>query len=183
MKRYPCALLLGVMLSDAFSQEDDFSKMLDGKLLYEEYAGCASCHGFDGKGMVEGVSLDPPPPDLTDCSFNSREPRRDWQAVIVHGGQARGLSMSMPAYGEVLTEAQIEAIIGYLKTFCLDQSWPPGEVNFRRPQITSKAFPENEALFIPTYTSAENNAATTKFVYEKRWGRKGHWEIAVPFAA
>ncbi len=164
------------------SQEDHTSNNSRGKFLYEEYAGCASCHGADGKGEVEGVTLDPPPPDLTDCSFNSREPRRDWTAVITRGGPARGLSMSMPAYGEVLTPAQIDTIIDYLKTFCTDKGWPPGELNFRRPQITSKAFPENEALLIPTYTGGDNSSTVAKMVYEKRFGRRGHWEIAVPFA-
>lgn len=44
---------------------------------YEQYAGCTSCHGNKGHGEIEGVALDPPAPNLTDCDFNSREPRRD----------------------------------------------------------------------------------------------------------
>ncbi len=169
------------VVCDGWPQEIAGDNNLDGKHLYEEYAGCASCHGLDGKGQVEGVTLDPAPPDLSDCSFNSREPRRDWRAVIQHGGQARGLSMSMPAYAEGLTEAQVEAIIDYLKTFCSERGWPQGELNFRRAQITSKAFPENEALLIPTYTRKQDNAAATKLVYERRFGKRAHWEIAVPF--
>lgn len=161
------------------SQEDNAR----GKFLYEEYAGCASCHGNDGKGEVEGVTLDPPPPDLTDCSFNSREPRRDWAAVITHGGPARSLSMSMPSYGEALSTAEIDTIIGYLKTFCVEEDWPQGELNFRRPQLTSKAFPENEALLLPSYTKNKNFATVTKLVYERRFGKKGQWEVAVPFAS
>jgi len=153
-----------------------------GKFLYEDYAGCASCHGLDGRGKVEGVTLDPPPPDLSNCSFNSREPRRDWSAVIARGGSARGLSMSMPAYGDVLTPAQIDTLIEYLKTFCRERDWPQGELNFRRPQVTSKAFPENEAVVLPSYTVADNKTSVTKLVYEKRWRRRGQWEIAVPFA-
>lgn len=169
--------------SFCWPQENGANHNSRGKFLYEEYASCASCHGADGKGEAEGVTIDPPPPDLTDCSFNSREPRRDWAAVIARGGQARGLSMSMPAYGEALTPAQIDTIIDYLKTFCSDKDWPQGELNFRRPQITSKAFPENEAVLIPTYTSDKNSSTVTKMVYEKRMGRKGQWEVAVPFAS
>ncbi len=157
--------------------------VLNGKFLYEDYAGCASCHGNNGKGEVEGIALDPPPPDLTDCSFNSREPRRDWRAVINHGGPARGLSMSMPAYGEALTEEQVEAIIDYLKTFCPEANWPPGELNFRRAHLTTKAFPENEAVLIPQYTHGRNRSARTKFVYERRFGKRGQWEVAVPIVA
>jgi hypothetical protein len=163
-------------------QENGANNNFSGKFLYEEYAGCASCHGADGKGNVEGVTLEPAPPDLSDCSFNSREPRRDWTAVIARGGQARGLSMSMPAYGETLTPTQIDTIIDYLKTFCADNRWPQGELNFRRPQITSKAFPENEALLIPTYARGKNSSTVAKMVYEKRIGRQGQWEIVVPFA-
>jgi hypothetical protein len=173
---------LALPIDLCWSQENGAAKNLHGKFLYEEYAGCASCHGVDGKGEAEGVTLDPAPPDLSDCSFNSREPRRDWAAVIKHGGPARSLSASMPAYGEVLTPGQIDTLIAYLKTFCTDERWPQGELNFRRPQITSKAFPENEALLIPTYTSGDNSSTVAKMVYEKRLGRRGQWEIAVPFA-
>ena len=165
------------------SQVDGSGNNSHGKFLYEEYAGCASCHGIDGKGNVEGLTLDPPPPDLSDCSFSSREPRRDWLAVIAHGGPARGLSTSMPTYGEILTPAQIDTIIDYIKSFCADDRWPQGELNFRRPQITSKAFPENEALLIPTYSRADNSSMVTKLVYERRLGRLGQWEIALPFAS
>ncbi|MDZ7363892.1 MAG: cytochrome c [candidate division KSB1 bacterium] len=155
-------------------------KELNGKLLYEDDAGCASCHGVNGKGENDEVKLDPPPPDFTDCGFNTREPRKDWHAVIKNGGVARGLSRSMPSYSEALTDAQIDVIIDYLKTFCAENGWPPGELNFRRPQITVKAFPENEALLIPTYTHRRNKSAVTKFVYEKRLGRRAQWEVAAP---
>ncbi|MGH7599825.1 MAG: c-type cytochrome [bacterium] len=134
---------------------------LDGKLLYQDDAGCASCHGVNGKG-ADSLALDPSPPDFTDCCFNTREPRKDWHAVIKNGGVARGLSESMPIYGEALTEAQIAAIIDYLKTFCTERDWPAGELNFRRPQITGKAFPENETLLVATYTCAQNQSAITK---------------------
>ncbi|MDZ7266662.1 MAG: cytochrome c [candidate division KSB1 bacterium] len=174
-------LLMAGLCVAGFSQEQNATLHSRGKFLYEEYAGCASCHGFDGRGKVEGVTLNPPPPDLSNCGFNTREPRRDWFAVIARGGSARGLSMSMPAYGDVLTSAEIDTIISYLKTFCREDDWPPGELNFRRPHVTSKAFPENEAVLVPTYTAATTKAATTKMVYEKRWRSRGQWEIAVPF--
>jgi cytochrome c553 len=183
--RRQLTVLIVVILSGnrSWSQENSVANILDGKFLYEDYAGCASCHGVNGKGENDDVKLDPPPPDFTDCSFTTREPRKDWQAVIKHGGVARGLSESMPAYGEALTDEQVNAIIDYLKTFCAEQGWPPGDLNFRRPQITSKAFPENEALLVPAYTRAQSRSAVTKFVYEKRLGRRAQWEVAAPFVA
>lgn len=169
----------------AYAQElDPASELLtNGKFLYEQYAGCASCHGLDGKGEVADVALDPPPPDLTDCSFNSREPRRDWHAVIAHGGQVRGLSMSMPAYDEALSAQQIEAILDFLKTFCTESGWPTGELNFRRAQITGKAFPENEVVLLPSYTRGASEVTATKFVYERRLGKRAQWEVSLPFVA
>ncbi len=171
--------IVAIPLTEVWSQEIE-TVPLDGKFLYEAWAECASCHGVDGKGQVEGLTLDPPPPNFTECSFTSREPRNDWHAVTKHGGPVRGLSSQMPAYGLALTDEQIDAIITYIKTFCSEQGWPPGELNFRRPLVTTKAFPENEALFIPTYTNEQNEVSTFKFVYERRFSRRGHWEISLP---
>lgn len=152
---------------------------LDGKLMYDAW--CARCHGTDGKGPLEGVELDTPVPDFTDCSFTTREPRKDWLAVVMHGGPARGLSMTMPAWGEAITEDQARAIISHVRTFCTEAGWPEGELNFRRPQVTGKAFPENELLLVPALTPGDPAATKTKIVYESRIGSAGQWEIAVPF--
>ena len=134
MRRILASFVCSAWPAFAFAQDGESRNILDGKFLYEEYAGCASCHGLDGKGEVEGVTLDPAPPDLNDCSFSTREPRRDWRAVIAHGGPARGLSMSMPSYAEALSEEQIEAIINHIKTFCPErEEWPQGRV--REPRV------------------------------------------------
>lgn len=179
MKTLLAAFLLFFPLH-AFSQdtEIDFSS---GRSMYNAW--CARCHGEDGRGLVEELELEAPPPDFADCSFNSREPRKDWKAVVAHGGPARGLSWSMPAWGEAISEEQIDLIIDYIKTFCTDTRWPKGELNFRRPQVTAKAFPENEALMIPVYTHSQSRGSTTKFVYEERVGPRGQWEVSVPFTA
>ncbi len=180
-RRSLISLVFALLPLTAVSQEVeiDFS---NGKSMYDAW--CGRCHGLDGKGIVaEELELEAPPPDFSDCSFNSREPRKDWKAVITHGGQARGLSMSMPAWGEALTEKQIDLMIEHIKTFCPDRSWPQGELNFRRAQVTAKAFPENEALLIPTYTHAGARTSTTRFVYEERIGPKGQWEVSLPFSS
>ncbi len=151
----------------------------DGKALYEAW--CSSCHGLDGTGPIGDLELGTQVPDLEDCSFNSREPRKDWRAVILHGGPARRLSMTMPAWSEALTEEQADAIIAHVKTLCSEQCWPQGELNFRRTHGTAKAFPENEALLIPTFTEKNKPLATTRLVYERRVGPLGQWEVSVPF--
>lgn len=176
-----CTLSFFTVVLSAQDIVEITSETKDGKLIYESW--CARCHGMDGTGIVEGLDLDTPVPDLSDCSFNSREPRRDWKAVILHGGPARGLSMTMPSWSEAITEEQADAIIDHIKTFCTDKSWPSGELNFRRPQITGKAFPENEALLIPTYQYKKSGMATAKLVYESRIGPLGQWELSVPFVS
>ncbi len=169
-------LLMGAAFPAAAQEADQVPA--SGKELYEAW--CSRCHGLDGRGPAEDLQLDTPVPDLADCSFNSREPRRDWKAVILYGGSARGLSMTMPAWSEALTKKQADSIIDHIKTFCTEQSWPAGELNFRRAHGTTKAFPENEALLIPTFTMKELTS-TTKLVYEERIGPVGQWEISVPF--
>ncbi len=177
-------LVIGCFLAPTL-QAQEFPEITpetkDGKLIYESW--CSRCHGIDGSGKVEGLELDTPVPDMTDCGFNTREPRRDWKAVILHGGPERGLSMTMPAWSEALTAQQADAVIDHMKTFCPEASWPSGELNFRRAHVTAKAFPENEALVIPTYQHAKNRTATTKFVYESRIGPGGQWEVSVPFSS
>ncbi|MBI4418882.1 MAG: cytochrome c [Ignavibacteriales bacterium] len=174
--------LFAVAVGASFAAAQDESAVspetLDGKLMYDSW--CARCHGMDGRGIVEGLELDTEVPDFTDCSFTTREPRKDWLAVIMDGGPARGLSMTMPAWSESITQEQAEAIIGHIKTFCTEGGWPPGELNFRRAQVTTKAFPENEALLVPTYTRYETR---TKLVYEHRTGPAGQWEVAIPLAS
>ncbi len=177
------SLLLSLIFAARVAAQDEVidPNTRDGKLMYEAW--CDRCHGKDGKGPAEGIVLETPVPDFSDCSFTSREPRKDWQAVIMHGGPARGLSMTMPSWGEALAQEQADAIISHIKTFCTESGWPEGELNFRRPQITGKAFPENEALVIPSFTAADNRSANTKFVYESRIGKAGQWEIALPIAS
>jgi mono/diheme cytochrome c family protein len=175
------ALFLIVFCTLTAAAQDEInitSDSRDGKLMYDAW--CARCHGNDGKGPADGVELDTPVPDFTDCSFTSREPRKDWLAVILHGGPARGLSMTMPSWGEAISEDQAEAIITHIKTFCTEPDWPEGELNFRRAQVTGKAFPENEILIIPSFTSSGSPSSTSTLVYESRVGRTGQWEVAVP---
>ena len=82
----------------------------DGNRLYEE--SCAACHGSDGRGRTSSsLGLDVPVPDFTDCDFANREPDADWGAIIHQGGPVRGFDRMMPAFGEALSQAEIDAIL------------------------------------------------------------------------
>ncbi len=151
-----------------------------GVQLYD--VGCASCHGQDGRGAdPDKVAFDIPLPDFSDCSFASREPDADWIAVAHQGGPVRGFDRTMPAFGEAFSETQLQAIIDHIRTFCGDPKWPRGELNFPRPLITEKAFPEDEFVYELGVRTESPGAVGNAFVYERRFGSKSQIEIALPF--
>lgn len=153
---------------------------LDGKTLYAE--ACASCHGLDGRGAAH-TAVRVPLPDFTDCGFNTREPNSDWAIVVAHGGPAMALSNQMPAFEGVLTAAETERVLDYVRSFCRDHRWPRGELNFRRPIFTTKAFPENEAVLTQRFTKGPGGDAhwQTQLIGETRVGPRGQIELTVPF--
>lgn len=143
-------------------------------------AACAGCHGTAGHGGPALASHYPiVPADLTDCTFATREPDADWFAVSHDGGPARGFSRLMPAFGEALTRAEIEAALAHVRTFCTDDDWPRGELNLPRALVTTKAYPEDEAVLTVVASEA---AVSNKFVYERRIGPRNQVELIVPLA-
>jgi len=153
---------------------------LDGRTLYTD--ACASCHGADGRGSKEGTAITVPLPDFTDCSFTTREPTSDWSYVAAHGGQAMGLSNQMPSFRKVLSDNEIEMVLDYVRSFCTDERWPRGELNFRRLLFTSKAFPENEAVLSHEFTDGRGGDRNwvTQFSVERRIGPRGQVELVLP---
>lgn len=180
--RFACALtLLSALAVPAVLMPGRARARSDGATLYAQ--ACASCHGHDGRG-AEGTAVRVPLPDLADCSFTSREPASDWLLVVAHGGPAVGLSDQMPAFGDALTDAEMRAVLEHVRSFCHDARWPRGELNFRRPIFTAKAFPENEAVVEQRYTNGRggDGAWLTRLTYERRIGARGQVELTLPFA-
>jgi cytochrome c553 len=150
----------------------------DGRAIYAE--NCASCHGDDGRGeSAREASLPIEPPDFTDCKFGTPEANTDWMATVHNGGYARGFDRRMPAFGELLSDDDIAAVVQYLRHFCTDDSWPRGELNLARPFFTEKAFPEDEAVVI---MQGDRGSLTSTLVYEKRFYARWQFELAVPAA-
>ena len=146
-------------------------------------ASCAACHGADGRGApIAAVGFTTTLPDFSDCSFATREQAADWFAVAHDGGPVRSFERRMPAFGEALTDPEISAIVEYIRRFCDDPRWPRGELNFPRPLVTEKAYPEDEAVLTTSMRSDGGRAITNQFLYEKRLGAKSQFEIDVPFA-
>jgi hypothetical protein len=148
---------------------------------------CARCHAADGSGKLVEPTIDVEPLDFSDCKVAAAEPDADWQLAIAQGGPAVGLSSQMPAFGDTLTGAQVDAFVDYIRGFCKEDGWPHGNMNFPRPIFTEKAFPENEFLLLPAVSPRrENSARRTDLdlvaLYERRIGRRGMWEAAVPLS-
>ncbi len=143
---------------------------------------CAACHGADGKGSPTWQGA-VPVPDFTDCLGNTAEPAEHWQAIISGGGPARGLSTAMPAFGEALDPSEIRELAAYLRRFCASwEKYPPGDLNFRRPLDTGKAYPEQEVVIQPEYGRFDGTGETGMAVsYENRIGPGFQYELTVPF--
>jgi hypothetical protein len=120
-------------------------------------------------------------PDFTDCSFASREPDADWFAIAHDGGPVRAFDRMMPAFGEALSEEEIQAILGYVRTLCGDPSWPPGELNLPRAMFTEKAYPEDEAVWTTGVAAEGAGSVENEFIYEKRFGARNQIEVVIPF--
>jgi hypothetical protein len=127
---------------------------------------CGSCHGDDGGGVAAAkTKLEVPPAPLADCRTSSAEPEALWVEIVKQGGDAFGLSLDMPAYGDAASHEQIVAIVRYVKGLCRERGWPPGELNFPRPFRAEKAFPENEWVLVL-------HGDEQRLIYERRFGRR-----------
>ena len=119
-----------------------------GKVVWN--GGCIACHGADGKGAPESSTVFKRPdtwPDFTRCDQITPEPDSAYKAVILHGGRGLGFSQIMPAFGDLLSEQQVDDVIAYLRTFCKnDKHFPLGVLNLPRAIVTEKAFPEDELV-------------------------------------
>ena len=151
-----------------------------GRELYQN--ACAACHGADGTGAPRTqVGFDTPLPDFTDCSFATREPDADWLAVVHQGGPVRGFAQEMPAFGDALTQQEILKILDYIRFLCTSDAWPRGELNFPRPFMTEKAYPEDEVVVTTSIDMENEGAVRNEIVYEQRFGARNQFEIVVPF--
>jgi mono/diheme cytochrome c family protein len=141
----------------------------NGQKIYN--GGCIACHGSEGKGapMANTVFKRPDTfPQFTDCAGTTPEPNSAWKAVITHGGPSRGFSQIMPAFGDLLTDAEINDVIAYMRSLCKNvHHFPLGELNLPKALVTEKAFPENEIL-ITTAASASGAPSWTTNIIDER---------------
>ena len=146
-------------------------------------AACAACHGPDGRGRAQTiVGFSKPLPDFTDCLFVTVEAAEGWEAVVHQGGPVRALDRHMPAFGQALSEREIQMVVAHLRTFCEERhKWPQGDLNFPRALITEKAFPENESLLTTSFETGPAHAMSNAILHERRFGSRTMMEFNIPF--
>ena len=165
------------------AESPDFREM-NGEQIFATV--CAKCHGVYGRGNPpEEVLLGfgAAPRDFHDPYFNSRERRKDWFDVTKYGGPYRGLSNTMPSFGDQLSDEQITEVVDYLKSFVDENSLPQGETNFIRAHFVSKAFPEQEFLILPELrrtTGPSRTETRVMFYYADRFADRFQFEVKAP---
>ena len=182
--RYRLSLLL-ILGSIPLAWSGDLPARLglhSGRELYD--AACSACHGMHGEGTPTSLAgFDQPAtfPHFNECDETTPEFTRDWKAVILDGGAARGFSHIMPAFSGVLTARQVDQVVAYLRSLCSDTRWPLGELNVPRALVTEKAFPESETVLTSAINAQGRAGVSNQLAYEHAFGRRDQLEIAIPF--
>ena len=125
------------------SDADDPQQVALGRQVYADY--CASCHGVHLEGQPDWRRRKPdghlpaPPHDYHGHTW--RHPDVDLFGMVKEGMAAYaapGYQTDMKGYAGVLTDAQIWAVIAFIKS-----SWPP-EFRTYQSKITKGAQPRGE---------------------------------------
>lgn len=104
------------------ARQFDPGQVARGRAAYEHY--CQSCHGQQGKGQAgdwraRGPDGKYPPPPLDDSAHAWHHPTKVLHQVIRQGSP--GGTGNMPAWKDVLTDAQIDDLIVYIKSLWSDE--------------------------------------------------------------
>jgi mono/diheme cytochrome c family protein len=91
---------------------------VEGAALYSSY-GCVNCHGPNGLGGVPN----PQSPDKTIPPLSGQDFRKEFNTdakimAVIRSGSVIGKApiVSMPHWGGILSEAQLRALVAYIKT-------------------------------------------------------------------
>ena len=84
-----------------------------GKIIFNRR--CAICHNESGhgNGRIAKALLGPVPSDLTKSQLKDK----DLKQIIRHGGKSVSRSVGMPPWESELSEAELESVVHYIKTF------------------------------------------------------------------
>src|SRR3954467_3948092 len=106
------ALALALAMPALFGQDAATKlNLTTGKEIFR--AGCAGCHGADGRGAPDttvGFKKPETFPNFTECDQTTPEDNTTWITIIHEGGKGRGFSPIMPSFAEALTPEQIRMV-------------------------------------------------------------------------
>jgi mono/diheme cytochrome c family protein len=101
----------------------DFAKVSRGAKLFAE--NCASCHGARGEGGPLWAKAGPlpknPSPPLNGTGHTWYHPTVVLKRAIMHGSAQSG--SGMPAWGEKLSDEDVEAIIAWFQSLWSDEKY------------------------------------------------------------
>ena len=87
----------------------------NGRALYATH--CAACHGANGKGDGPGAAVvRTPMPDFTNEAAMKRVDDTFLAEIIKKGGSQFGRSNAMPAWGMKLSDAEVRALVRYIRS-------------------------------------------------------------------
>jgi mono/diheme cytochrome c family protein len=79
---------------------------------------CASCHGADGAAASgAALAMNPKPRSFTDSAWHDKVNDEHIALVIKQGGAAAGLSATMPAWGAVVSDAEVSDLVKKVRSF------------------------------------------------------------------
>ena len=81
-----------------------------GKSLFA--SACARCHGPEGAGGLALFDGGPAPRNFHDHAFNASHTDEQIKLTIVNGK-----GVGMPAFGTTFTDAQLDALVAYVRGF------------------------------------------------------------------
>jgi mono/diheme cytochrome c family protein len=111
------SMALTVAACGATASSADPEVLATGEPLYMQH--CASCHGAELEGQPDwqfpnANGVFPAPPHNRD-GHTSHHPDTQLLQIIAEGGTT--LNSAMPAFGDRLTQEEMEAILAYIKSF------------------------------------------------------------------
>jgi len=87
-----------------------------GKRLFRKY--CAVCHGETGMGDgFNAYNLNPRPRDFTDYKYMTALSDEKIAETISQGGRGTNKSILMPAWGNTVSQNDIQDLVAYVRTF------------------------------------------------------------------
>ncbi len=128
----------GGSVAMGFADPENAEMVALGKNVYGE--NCADCHGKNLEGQpnwrvrTADGPLPPPPHDVTGHTWH--HPDQILLEITARGGQATapaGFISGMPAFGEILSDDEILAVLAFIKT-----KWPM-DVRKRQAQVSRRA--------------------------------------------